>query len=99
MNTKPLHLHITATPKRFKERKVVNALEEMHKLCQLARLGQCMNGPHWASMTPKKWKILIFFASTDDLLDYQQTLRGYGYLKKLEKYCKGGSDGIEIMTR
>lgn len=89
MSSNPTALYITATPKLFHERQVIKSLNKIVELCSLARLGNPMNGPHYASLKPeKKWMLKIFFASTEDLLDFERLILYKGYLANVEKHSK-----------
>lgn len=96
MSGNPTALFITATPKLFRERRVMRALEDIDELCSLARLGNPMNGIHYASMRPKRWMIKIFFADSEDLMDFERLIRFKGYLARLSKHCKGKDLGVEL---
>jgi len=96
----PTALYITAVPRLFSERKVIKSLDQIAALCSVARLGNPMNGTHYASVTPdKKWMLKIFFANTEDLLDFERLITHTGYLANVAKYCKGKDQGVETIKR
>lgn len=74
----------------------MRALADIGELCGLARLGNPMNGIHYASLTPKRWMIKIFFADEQDREDFERLIRFKGYLDRLSKHCKGSEQGVEL---
>ncbi len=89
MNNDPTALYITATSKIFRERQAIKSLDQIAELCSLARLGNPMNGSHYAALKPKKkWMLKIFFASSEDLMDFEHLILLKGYLANVEKHSK-----------
>lgn len=67
----------------------MRALDDIGHLCQLSRLGNPMNGIHYATLKPKRWMIKIFFADYEDLADFERLIRYQGYLDRLAQHTKG----------